>query len=49
MIVLAIKGEGSEMRFNPPPDDVIHRGDHLIAMGDLHGAAAAGTDGPEPA
>jgi voltage-gated potassium channel len=36
VIVLAIKGEGSEMRFNPAPDDVIHRGDHLIAMGDLH-------------
>ena len=37
VIVLAIKGEGSDMRFNPPPDDVIHAGDHLIAMGDLHG------------
>lgn len=37
IIVLAIKGETSEMSFNPPPDAVIHAGDHLIAMGDLHG------------
>ena len=37
VIVLAIKGEGSEMRFNPAPDDVIHAGDHLIAMGDAQG------------
>lgn len=37
VIVLAIKGEGSDMSFNPPPDAVIHAGDHLIAMGDLHG------------
>jgi voltage-gated potassium channel len=37
VIVLAIKGESSEMLFNPPPDAVIHEGDHLIAMGDLHG------------
>ena len=37
VIVLAIKGEGSEMRFNPPPDELIHGGDHLIAMGDLNG------------
>ena len=34
MIVLAIKGEGSHMRFNPAPDEVIHEGDHLIAMGE---------------
>jgi voltage-gated potassium channel len=33
VIVLAIKGEHSEMRFNPAPGDVIHSGDHLIAMG----------------
>jgi K+/H+ antiporter YhaU regulatory subunit KhtT len=25
------------MRFNPPPDEVIHVGDHLIAMGDPDG------------
>jgi voltage-gated potassium channel len=37
VIVLAIKGEGSDMRFNPAPDDVIHPNDHLIAMGDLNG------------
>jgi voltage-gated potassium channel len=33
VIVLAIKGEGSEMHFNPAPNDVIHSGDHLIVMG----------------
>ena len=37
VIVLAIKGEGSEMRFNPSPDAVIHEGDHLIAMGEPEG------------
>jgi len=37
VIVLAIKGEGSAMRFNPAPNDVIHTGDHLIAMGDTEG------------
>ena len=37
VIVLAIKGEGSHMRFNPPPDEMIHEGDHLIAMGEPHG------------
>ncbi len=37
VIVLAIKGERSEMRFNPAPDDVIHTGDHLIVMGDPEG------------
>jgi voltage-gated potassium channel len=37
VIVLAIKGEGSRMRFNPPPDEVIHAGDHLIAMGEPEG------------
>ncbi len=37
VIVLAIKGEGSDMRFNPAPDALIHARDHLIAMGDLHG------------
>jgi K+/H+ antiporter YhaU regulatory subunit KhtT len=25
------------MRFNPPPDEIIHAGDHLIAMGDPEG------------
>jgi len=37
VIVLAIKGEHTAMRFNPPPDEVIHEGDHLIAMGDPEG------------
>ena len=37
VIVLAIKGEHTAMRFNPPPDEVIHAGDHLIAMGDPDG------------
>jgi voltage-gated potassium channel len=37
VIVLAIKGEHSEMRFNPAPGDVIHSGDHLIAMGHPEG------------
>jgi voltage-gated potassium channel len=37
VIVLAIKGEGAHMRFNPSPDEVIHQGDHLIAMGEPEG------------
>lgn len=37
VIVLAIKGAGPGMRFNPSPDEVIHEGDHLIAMGDPDG------------
>ncbi len=37
VIVLAIKGEDSQMRFNPSPDEVIHEGDHLIAMGEPTG------------
>lgn len=37
VIVLAIKGEDTAMRFNPPPDEVIQVGDHLIAMGDPDG------------
>lgn len=37
VIVLAMKGEGAEMRFNPASDALIHSGDHLIAMGDLNG------------
>lgn len=37
VIVLAIKGEGALMRFNPAPDEVIHEGDHLIAMGEPDG------------
>src|SRR5271165_4724926 len=37
VIVLAIKGEDSHMRFNPAPDEVIHAGDHLIAMGEPDG------------
>ena len=34
VVVLAIKAEGSQMRFNPAPDSVIRAGDHLIAMGE---------------
>ena len=34
VIVLAIKGEDSQMRFNPAPDEAIHVGDHLIVMGE---------------
>ena len=37
VIVLAIKGEDSHMRFNPPPDEAIHVGDHLIVMGEPAG------------
>jgi len=37
VIVLAIKSEHTPMRFNPPPDEMIHEGDHLIAMGDPEG------------
>jgi voltage-gated potassium channel len=37
VIVLAIKGEGAHMRFNPSPDEIIHQGDHLIAMGEPDG------------
>ena len=40
VIVLAIKGEKSEMHFNPAPDDIIHAGDHLIVMGELAGLQA---------
>jgi len=37
VIVLAIKGDDSHMRFNPAPDEVIRAGDHLIAMGEPSG------------
>jgi voltage-gated potassium channel len=37
VIVLAIKGEDSQMRFNPSPDEAIHVGDHLIVMGEPTG------------
>ena len=37
VIVLAIKGEGAEMHFNPAPHDLIHSGDHLIVMGNPQG------------
>ena len=37
VIVLAIKSEKREMRFNPAPDEVIDAGDHLIAMGEPEG------------
>src|ERR1017187_2702824 len=42
VIVLAIKGEDSHMRFNPAPDEVIHSGDHLIAMGEPEGLRRSG-------
>ena len=37
VVVLAIKSENADMRFNPPPDEVIHAGDHLIVMGKSEG------------
>jgi len=37
VVVLAIKGEDSHMRFNPAPDEVIQAGDHLIVMGEPDG------------
>src|SRR3974390_1539213 len=37
VIVLAIKRENSQIRFNPPPDEAIHVGDHLIVMGEPTG------------
>jgi voltage-gated potassium channel len=40
VIVLAIKGERSDMHFNPAPDDLIRAGDHLIVMGELTGLQA---------
>src|SRR5271166_888953 len=49
VIVLAIKGEHTAMRFNPPPDEVIHVGDHLIAMGDPEGLRRLEESSAEPA
>jgi voltage-gated potassium channel len=49
VIVLAIKGEDSQMRFNPPPDEVFHEGDHLIAMGDPEGLRQLEETATEPA
>jgi len=49
VIVLAIKGESTAMRFNPPPDEVIHAGDHLIAMGDPEGLRRLEESSAEPA
>ena len=49
VIVLAIKGEDSHMRFNPPPDEVIHVGDHLIAMGEPGGLRRLEDSATEPA
>jgi voltage-gated potassium channel len=49
VIVLAIKGEHTAMRFNPPPDEVIHEGDHLIAMGDPEGLRRLEESSSEPA
>jgi voltage-gated potassium channel len=37
VMVVAIKGETSEMRYNPPPGEVIHEGDHLIVIGNPEG------------
>jgi K+/H+ antiporter YhaU regulatory subunit KhtT len=47
--VLAIKGEDSHMRFNPSPDEVIHEGDHLIAMGEPGGLRRLELSATEPA
>src|SRR5271157_3777518 len=49
VIVLAIKGETTAMRFNPPPDEVIHVADHLIAMGDPEGLRRLEESSAEPA
>ncbi len=49
VIVLAIKGETSDMRFNPSPDEVIHEGDHLIAMGQPDGLRRLEQSAVEPA
>ncbi len=49
VIVLAIKGEDSHMRFNPAPDEVIHQGDHLIAMGEPDGLRRLEHYATEPA
>jgi voltage-gated potassium channel len=49
VIVLAIKGEASDMRFNPSPDEVIHEGDHLIAMGQPDGLRRLEQSAVEPA
>jgi voltage-gated potassium channel len=48
VIVLAIKGEDSHMRFNPPPDEMIHHGDHLIAMGEPDGLRRLEQSATEP-
>ena len=34
IIVLAIRSADGQLHFNPGPEDMIHPGDHLIAMGD---------------
>ena len=49
VIVLAIEGEGSHMRFKPPPDAVIRVGDHLIAMGELNGLRRLENSATKPA
>ncbi len=49
VIVLAIKGEDSQMRFNPAPDSAIHAGDHLIAMGHPDGLRQLEHSATEPA
>ncbi len=49
VIVVAIKGENTAMRFNPPPDAVIHVGDHLIALGDPDGLKRLEESASEPA
>jgi K+/H+ antiporter YhaU regulatory subunit KhtT len=37
------------MRFNPAPDEVIHLGDHLIAMGEPDGLRRLELTATEPA
>lgn len=49
VIVLAIKGEGTEMHFNPAPNDVIRSGDHLIVMGQRQGLVHLEKLASEPA
>ena len=49
VIVLAIKAENSQMRFNPAPDEEIHAGDHLIAMGEPDGLRRLEDSAAEPA
>lgn len=49
VIVLAIKGEGTGMRFNPAPGAIIHVGDRLIAMGEPQSLRKLEESAAEPA